>query len=65
MSLEDLSTTSKQVIVVLAIIAIIGMKILGFIKTKPSIFLIIGLAVVGIITEPESLNATELPPSTS
>lgn len=60
MSLENLSTTNKQTIVILAILFIFFVKIKGFIS-KPTIFLTIALAVIGIVTEAKPLNATEFP----
>lgn len=51
MSLEDLSIPKKKAIVVIALLIIIGLKVYGFIETRPTVYLIVALAVVAIITD--------------
>lgn len=46
-----------------ALLIIIGLKIYGFIQTKPTIMLVIALAIVASITDAKPLAAAEVPPT--
>lgn len=59
MSLENLSTGSKKTIVIIALVVIIGLKIYGFIQTKPTVLLIVALAIVASITDPSVTSAND------
>lgn len=61
--LENLSTNSKKGIVIVALLVIIGLKIYGVLETKPSIILILALAIVASVTDAKPLAAAELPPT--
>jgi hypothetical protein len=52
MALVDLSTGYKKAIVVMALAAIIALKIIGLFSTRMTIFMALALAGVGIITDP-------------
>lgn len=61
MSLENLSTPSKEAIVVLVLIAIIALKLYGLFSSKTTWWLIIALALVSVITDVSPTNAQENP----
>lgn len=64
MSLENLSTGKKKAIVVVALLVIIGLKIYGFIETKPALIVIIALAIVASVTDAKPLAAAEITKTT-
>lgn len=63
MSLENLSIPSKKAIVLIALLIIIGLKVYGFIQTRPTIYLIVALAVIAIITDATPTAAQDIAPS--
>jgi hypothetical protein len=60
-ALEDLSTGKKKAIVLIALLGIIGLKIIGVFKSKLPVYLILALAGVAIITDPTPTAADTLP----
>jgi hypothetical protein len=60
MALVDLGDATKKVIVALALLAIIALKIAGIFTTKPTIFMIIALGFVSVITDASPVAAGTL-----
>jgi len=58
---ENLSTGTKKAIVVVALLAIIGLKAIGVLKAKLPFYLILALAGVAIITDATPVAADTLP----
>lgn len=61
MALEDLSVGTKKGIIVTVLLGVIALKVVGIFKAKLPFYLIVGLAVAGIITDPSPVAADTLP----